>query len=71
MQLQEAKEEAKCLSVEECRDLLGKDGEQMSDQQVEAFRDAIYTVVDSVLDKYVEISSVCPENGSKHSAIEF
>ncbi|MEQ1499809.1 MAG: hypothetical protein ABL917_00360 [Parcubacteria group bacterium] len=50
------------LSIEKCKELLGEDGENMSDKQVEEFRDALYTLVDNVLDKYLEVSNVCHEH---------
>ena len=62
MQLQEAGKEIERLSVEKCREILGEDGKLMSDKQIEDFRDAVYTVVDNVLDNYLELSSVCPDH---------
>ena len=50
------------ISIERCRELLGKDAQGMSDLQVENFRDAVYVVVDNVLDDYFELGSVCPDH---------
>jgi hypothetical protein len=58
----EQRSETTRLSIEKCRELLGRDAQLMSDPQVEAVRDAIYTVVDSVLDIYFDVSSVCPDH---------
>tara|TARA_B100000745_G_C20154676_1_gene395668 strand:+ start:2907 stop:3032 length:126 start_codon:yes stop_codon:yes gene_type:complete len=37
------------LSIEECRKYLGDD---LSDKQVEELRDALYTLIDKVLDEH-------------------
>ncbi len=38
------------ISIERCREILGKDGEQLSDTQVQQLRDALYTLSENVLD---------------------
>ncbi|MFA5888770.1 MAG: hypothetical protein WCW47_00705 [Candidatus Paceibacterota bacterium] len=39
------------ISIEKCREILG---ENMSDSQVEKTRDALYAMVESILDNYLE-----------------
>ena len=52
------------LSVEVCREHLGNI--DLSDEQVEEFRDALYALVDNLLDDYIEsvitINSPCKKH---------
>ena len=45
------------LSVEDCRKHLGEDGEAMSDEQIIQFRDALYAIVEPVIDKAFDESA--------------
>jgi hypothetical protein len=47
------------MSIDQCREILGAEADLMSDAQVEAFRDSLYTIVDNVLDYYVDSGNVC------------
>ena len=62
MQTTETNNDKPRISIEKCREILGEDGTLMSDQQLECFRDALYTVVDNVLDNFLETSNVCPQH---------
>lgn len=46
------------ISIDKCREIIGKEAELMSDAQIEAFRDAIYTLVESSLDNLGQLSNV-------------
>lgn len=46
------------ISIDKCREIIGKEAELMSDTQIEVFRDALYTVVESVLDNLDQLSNV-------------
>lgn len=46
------------LPLEECRELIGEDAIFMTDEQIKAFRDALYTVVESTLDNLDKLSDV-------------
>lgn len=61
MQSQEANNKIKRPSIEECRKHLGEDAKLMSDKQVEDFYDALYAVLDSVLDNYLLHTKVSEE----------
>lgn len=47
------------ISISKCREIIGREAESMSDVQVEAFRDAIYTLVESSLDNLECLGNVC------------
>ncbi len=47
------------ISINKCREILGKEVELMSDVQIEAFRDAVYALVESSLDNLDQLSNVC------------
>jgi hypothetical protein len=47
------------ISINKCREIIGEESEPMSDVQVEAFRDAIYTLVESSLDNLDQLGNVC------------
>lgn len=38
------------ISIEKCKEILGED---MSDSEVERLRDALYTMIESILDNYL------------------
>lgn len=38
------------ISIQKCREIIGDDAASMSDVQVEAFRDAVYALIESLLD---------------------
>lgn len=46
------------ISIDECREIIGKEAEFMSDTQIEVFRDAVYTLVESSLDNLDQVSNV-------------
>ena len=50
------------ISIDKCREILGNEAELMSDPQIEAFREALYTVVESALDNLDPLSSVCTDH---------
>lgn len=52
----------KRISIEQCRELLGKGEELLSDQQVERLRDALYMLGDNVLDSIFNRSNVSPNH---------
>ena len=41
------------MNIEEARQVLGKDGEKMSDEQIEKLIDSLYPIIELILDKYL------------------
>lgn len=42
------------LSVEQCREIIGCDAENMSDKEIEKLRDNLYVFCESTIDYYFE-----------------
>ena len=42
------------LSIEDCRNILGENGKDMTDQRIIELRDSLQTLCEKVLDKYFE-----------------
>lgn len=47
------------ISINKCREIIGEEADNISDVQLEAFRDAIYSLVESSLDNLPCLSNVC------------
>lgn len=50
------------ISINKCREIIGAESDTMSDVQLEAFRDAVYTLVESSLDNLACLSNVCTDH---------
>ena len=58
------------LSVEECKEHLGD--VNLSDEQVEGFRDALYALVENLLDEYINNAvSITPTCKNLSSTVGF
>ncbi len=42
------------LSIEDCREHLGNDGKDLSDEELEKLRDSLYQLSEIILDDYLE-----------------
>jgi hypothetical protein len=42
------------LNIEKCREVMGKDGEHLSDEEIERLRNSLEAVIEAILDRYFE-----------------